>query len=97
MTKYLTTAAWAALVLGGVAVAETPPSESADAVIEDTAAVETEAPKDITTADYSDEVEADAETDMDDTAASETAEAEASAGGEAPEADDASEETTDSE
>ena len=37
MTKYITTAAWAALVLGGVAFADTPPVEPAeDAVQEET-------------------------------------------------------------
>ena len=97
MTKFLTTAAWAALVLGGVAAADTPPSESAEVTVEEKAVVEVEAPMDITAAEVSSEIEADAETDMDETAASAIAEGEASAGGEAPEADDASEETTDSE
>ena len=97
MTKFLTTAAWAALVLGGAAAADTPPAESADMTVEENAVAEVEAPMDITAAEISSEDEGDAEATMDDTATSEIAEGEASAGGEAPEADDASEEASDTE
>ena len=59
MTKFLTAAAWSALVLGGAAVADTPPAET-EVVTEE---VTTEAPTEITTT-YSDieEVEAEDET-----------------------------------
>ena len=69
MTKFLTTAAWAALVLGGAAAADTPPAESADMTVEENAVAEVEAPMDITAAEISSEDEGDAEVRdwMDDT------------------------------
>lgn len=54
MTKFLTTAAWAALVLGGVAVADTPPAETADETV-------AEATAEPTTVTYGDVEEVEAE------------------------------------
>lgn len=59
MTKFLTAAAWSALILGGTAVADTPPSEAADAATEEAA---TETGSDVTTIRYGDK--ADAETEV---------------------------------
>lgn len=82
MTKFLTAAAWSALVLGGAAVADTPPAET-EVVTEE---VMTEAPTDITTT-YS-EVEA-VEAEDETVEGEDTAEAE----GEDETSFDASEET----
>ena len=73
MTKYLTTAAWAALVLGGVAVADTPPAESTDVATEEA----TEAPAELTTTvTYGDAEEAEGETESAGTIAAVTIEGE---------------------
>ena len=59
MTKFLTAAAWSALVLGGAAVADTPPAE-VDVAAEDAT---TEALTEIaTTSSYDEDVEAEGET-----------------------------------
>lgn len=97
MTKYLTTAAWAALVLGGVAAADTPPSESAEVAVEETSTSDLEAPKEITSVRIGDETDVEAKTETDETVASVSVEGEASAGGEGVEAEDTSIDETESE
>ena len=97
MTKFLTTAAWAALVLGGVATADTPPAESSEVTIEEETMADADAPKDITTVSIGDEIEAEAETETDETAASVVVEGDVAAGGEASEAGDAEMEASETE
>ena len=58
MTKFLTAAAWSALVLGGTAVADTPPSEAPEATTEEVA---TEAMSDVKTIRYGEKAEAETE------------------------------------
>lgn len=97
MTKFLTTAAWAALVMGGVAVADTPPSEAAEVIAEESATVEADVSEETTTITMGDEAEAKVEESTDATVASATIKGEASAGGEAIEAEEASMEESESE
>jgi len=61
MTKFLTAAAWSAMVLGGVAVADTPPAESAEVVAEEATA---EVASEVKTIRYGDAAEAEVETEM---------------------------------
>ena len=90
MTKYLTTAAWAALVLGGVAVADTPPAESAEVAAEEVA---TEVESEMTTTyRYGDAEETEVETEVEGTIAAvtiEEADAEDESDAEAIEAEEA--------
>jgi len=58
MTKFLTAAAWSALIFGGTAFADTPPSESSEVATEDAA---TEMDSEMKTIRYGDEAEADVE------------------------------------
>lgn len=90
-------AAWTAIFLGSVAVAETPPAEAPEAAVEEEALVEAEAPADLTSTSYGETIEATAETETDSVIASAAAEGEVSAGGEMMEAEMAPEDAPESE
>jgi len=84
MTKFLTAAAWSALVIGGAAVAEPPATETAETVAGD---VTTEATSEVKTIRYGDAAEVETEAETSATIAAVTIEGEEATEEESEEAD----------